>query len=130
MQGLVAEIGFWTAGVPGAFLLAFLTFAISIIPFGPTLIWVPAVLWLLHQGNNGPAIFLSLWSMLGHGVVDTFIKPLLIGRGGGMPLVVVWIGVLGGATAFGFIGVFLGPTLLAVGYRWLDEWSSEVTIAP
>jgi len=129
VQGLVAEIGFWTAGVPGAFLLAFLTFAISIIPFGPTLIWAPAVLWLMHQGNNGAAIFLLLWSMLAHGAVDAFIKPLLIGRGGGMPLVVVLIGVLGGATAFGFIGVFLGPTLLAVGYKWLDEWSAEVTIA-
>ena len=58
------------------------------------------------------------------------IKPLLIGRGGGMPLVLVLIGVLGGAIAFGFIGVFLGPTLLAVGYKWLDEWSAEVTISP
>ena len=130
LQGLVAEIGFWAAGVPGAFLLAFLTFAISIIPFGPVLIWLPAVVWLLHRGSSGAAIFLALWSMGGHGAVDAFIKPLLISRGGTMPLVVVLIGVLGGAIAFGFIGVFLGPTLLAVGYRWLDEWSAAETIAP
>jgi predicted PurR-regulated permease PerM len=126
VQGLVAEIGFAAARVPGAFLLAFLTFAISIIPFGPAVIWVPAVLWLLHQGSHGAAIFLALWSIAGHGVVDTFIKPLLISRGGSLPLVLVLLGVLGGATAFGFIGVFLGPTLLAVGYRWLDDWSAEV----
>lgn len=130
VQGLVAEIGFALAGVPGAFLLAFLTFAISIIPFGPVLIWAPAVLWLLHQGSHGAGIFLLLWSLAAHGAVDAFIKPLLISRGGTMPLVLVLLGVLGGATAFGFIGVFLGPTLLAVGYRWLDEWSAEVATVP
>ena len=130
VQGLVAEIGFAIAGVPGAFLLAFLTFAISIIPFGPALIWAPAVLWLLHQGSHGAGVFLLLWSIGAHGVVDAFIKPLLISRGGTLPLVLVVLGVLGGATAFGFIGVFLGPTLLAVGYRWLDEWSADVAPVP
>jgi predicted PurR-regulated permease PerM len=128
VQGLIAEIGFAAARVPGAFLLAFLTFAISIIPFGPAIIWIPAMLWLLHQGSHAAAIFLLLWSLGAHAVVDAFIKPFLISRGGTMPLVLVLLGVLGGATAFGFIGVFLGPTLLAVGYRWLDEWSAEVTM--
>jgi predicted PurR-regulated permease PerM len=126
VQGLVAEIGFAAAHVPGAFLLAFLTFAISIIPFGPAMIWVPALFWLLHQGSHGAAIFLLGWSLGAHAAVEAFIKPFLISRGGSLPLVLVLLGVLGGATAFGFIGVFLGPTLLAVGYRWLDEWSAEV----
>ncbi len=126
LQGVVAEIGFWGAGVPGAILLAFLSFALAIIPFGPTLIWAPATVWLFHQGNNRAAVFLLIWSMAAHGAVDGLVKPLLISRGGGMPLVLVIIGVLGGAEAFGFIGVFLGPTLLAVGYRWLDEWSAQV----
>jgi predicted PurR-regulated permease PerM len=130
LQGAVAAIGFWGAGVPGAFLLAFLTFALAIIPFGPTLIWAPATVWLFHQGNNAAALFLLIWSMAAHGAVDGLVKPLLISRGGGMPLALVVIGVLGGAEAFGFIGVFLGPTLLAVGYRWLDEWSAEVAARP
>jgi predicted PurR-regulated permease PerM len=130
LQGVVAEIGFWGAGVPGAFLLAFLTFAIAIIPFGPLIIWAPATAWLFHQGNTSAALFLLIWSMGAHGAVDGLIKPLLISRGGGMPLVLVIIGVLGGAEAFGFIGVFLGPTLLAVGYRWLEEWSAEIAAAP
>ena len=130
IQGLVAEIGFAGARVPGAFLLAFLTFALSIIPFGPALIWAPAVIWLFHQGSHGAAIFLLVWSIGAHLAVEAFIKPLLISRGGTMPLVLVLLGVLGGATAFGFIGVFLGPTLLAVGYRWLDDWSAEVATAP
>lgn len=129
-QGVVAAIGFWGAGVPGAFLLAFLTFALAIIPFGPLLIWAPATVWLFHQGNNSAALFLLIWSMAAHGAVDGLIKPLLISRGGGMPLVLVLLGVLGGAEAFGFVGVFLGPTLLAVGYRWLDEWSAEVAARP
>jgi predicted PurR-regulated permease PerM len=130
LQGVVAEVGFWGAGVPGAFLLALLTFAVGIIPFGPFVIWVPAVVWLLRHGKEGAAIFLLIWSMAGHGVVDGLIKPILISRGGSMPLVLVVLGVLGGAEAFGFIGLFLGPTLLAVGYRWLDEWSAEVAASP
>ncbi|HEY2107745.1 MAG TPA: AI-2E family transporter, partial [Candidatus Binataceae bacterium] len=130
VQGLVSEIGFEAARVPGAFLLAFLSFALSVIPFGPALIWAPAVLWLLRQGSHGAGIFLLAWSIGAHGAVDAFIKPLLISRGGSMPLVLVLLGVLGGATAFGFIGVFLGPTLLAVGFRWLEEWSAEVATVP
>jgi predicted PurR-regulated permease PerM len=130
VQGLVAEIGFAIARVPGAFLLAFLTFALSIIPFGPAVIWIPAVFWLLHHGSHAAGIFLLLWSIAAHGAIDAFIKPLLISRGGTLPLVLVLLGVLGGATAFGFVGVFLGPTLLAVGFRWLDEWSADVATAP
>jgi predicted PurR-regulated permease PerM len=127
-QGFLAEIGFAAARVPGAFLLAFLTFALSIVPFGPTIIWVPATLWLSYQGRHGAAIFLLVWSLGSHGLIDAFIKPLLISRGGSLPLVLVLIGVLGGAAAFGFIGVFLGPTLLAVGFRWLDQWSSDAVL--
>jgi predicted PurR-regulated permease PerM len=129
-QGLLAEIGFAVARVPGALLLAFLTFAFSIIPFGPAVIWIPATLWLFYHGNHKAAVFLLLWSIGSHAVVDTFLKPMLISRGGKLPLVLVLIGVLGGATSFGFIGVFLGPTLLAVGYRWLDEWSAEAALEP
>jgi Domain of unknown function DUF20. len=58
-------------------------------------------------------------------MVDNFLKPFIISRGSSLPFILVFLGVLGGVVAFGFIGVFLGPTLLAVGYRVLNEWVGE-----
>ena len=124
-QGLLAGIGFLIAGVPGASLLGLATFFLSIVPVGPPLIWIPASLWLAWQGSTGWAIFLALWGLIVVSGVDNVLKPMLISRGSHMPFVMVFVGVLGGALAFGFIGVFLGPTLLAVGYRLLLEWTPE-----
>jgi predicted PurR-regulated permease PerM len=123
-QGTLAALGFWIAGVPGVFFLGFCTFLVSIIPMGPPLIWIPAAIWLFTQGSTGWGIFLLLWGTLVVSSVDNFIKPILISRGGRTPLIIVMLGVLGGAVAFGFIGIFLGPTLLAAGYSLLIEWSS------
>ncbi len=123
-QGSLAAIGFWIAGVPGVFLLGFCTFLVSILPMGPPLIWIPASIWLFTQGSTYWGIFLLLWGTLVVSSVDNFVKPILISRGGTTPLIIVMLGVLGGAIAFGFIGIFLGPTLLAAGYSLLDQWSS------
>ncbi len=122
-QAVLAGIGFFIAGVPGAALLALLTFFASIVPvLGTALTWVPAALWLFHQGATGWAIFMLIW---GFGVanLDNVVKPWLISQGSNMPFLLIFFGVLGGALAFGFIGVFLGPTLLAVGYRLVAEWA-------
>lgn len=121
-QGTLAAIGFLLAGVPGALLLGLATFFMSVTPVGPPLIWGPAAIWLLYQGSTGWAIFLVLWGMLFIGLIDNVLKPMLISRGSSMPFLLVFLGVLGGVVAFGFIGVFLGPTLLAVGYRVVNEW--------
>jgi len=121
-QGLLAGIGFAMAGVPAAPLLGLLTFFLSIVPVGPPLVWVPAAIWLYLQGSTGWAIFTLVWGLVVVSGVDNVVKPMLISRGSQMPFVMVFLGVLGGAVAFGLIGVFLGPTLLAVGYRLLLEW--------
>jgi predicted PurR-regulated permease PerM len=121
VQALMAGVGFMIAGVPGAALLALLTFFLSIIPVGPPLVWGPAVLWLFQQGSTGWAIFMLVWG-IGVSTVDNFVKPWLISQGSNMPFVLILFGVLGGVLAFGFIGVFIGPTLLAVGYRVVAEW--------
>ena len=123
-QAVLAGIGFLIAGVPGAALLALLTFFASIVPvFGTALIWVPAAIWLFHQGSTGWGVFMLVW---GFGVanLDNVVKPWLISQGSAMPFLLIFFGVLGGALAFGFIGVFLGPTLLAVGYRLVAEWAA------
>jgi len=128
-QALVAGLGFWIAGVPGAVLLSVLTFFFAVIPFGPPMIWLPASLWLFAQHKPGLGIFLLLWGLLGISSVDNFLRPYLISQGSKMPFVLIFCGVIGGALAFGLAGVFLGPTLLAVAFRLIEEWSSHV-VAP
>ncbi len=123
VQAVMAGIGFVIAGVPGAALLALLTFFLSVVPVGPPLIWLPAAIWLFGQGSTGLGIFMLIWGV-GVSSVDNVVKPWLISQGSDMPFILIVFGVLGGALAFGFIGVFLGPTLLAVGFRLLEEWFS------
>ena len=124
-QGVLAAIGLDIAGVPAAALLGLVTFFLSPIPIGPPLVWLPAAAWLYFHGQTGWAVFIVVWGAAVVSSVDNFIKPLIISRGSNMPFVLVLLGVLGGAVAFGFIGVFLGPTLLAIGYALLAEWSRE-----
>ena len=121
-QSALALFGFWLAGVPGAMLLGLLTFFVSIIPMGPPLVWLPAAVWLYFQGEIAWAIFMALYGVLVISSIDNFIKPYLISRGGALPLLLVFMGVLGGLMAFGFIGVFLGPVVLSIGYALLAEW--------
>lgn len=124
VQGVMAGTGFLIAGVPGAAFLALLTFFLSVVPMGPPLIWIPATIWLFHQGSTGWGVFMIVWG-LGVSSVDNVVKPWLISQGSDMPFLLILFGVLGGALAFGFIGVFLGPTLLAVGYRLIQEWIAK-----
>ena len=123
VQAVLAGIGFWIAGVPGAAILGFVTFFLSVIPVGPPLVWIPAALWLYHTGSLGWAIFMVVWGVGVVSMADNVIKPLLISKGTNMPLIWVMLGVFGGALAFGFLGVFIGPTLLAVAYALLRDWT-------
>ena len=124
-QGVLAGIGFLIAGVPGALMLGLLTFFLSIVPFGPPLIWFPAAVWTYYQGETGWAIFLLVWGFGVISLVDNFLKPYLISQGAALPFVLVLLGVLGGLVAFGFIGVFLGPILLALVYSIARDWTTS-----
>jgi predicted PurR-regulated permease PerM len=121
-QAVLALIGFYIAGVPGALVLGIITFVLSLIPMGPPLVWIPATAWLVSQEHYGMAVFLGIWGMFVISGVDNVLKPYLISRGGNLPLVVVLLGVFGGILAFGFMGLFLGPTLLAVAFSLLGDW--------
>jgi predicted PurR-regulated permease PerM len=123
-QAVAAGLGFWIAGVPGAVLLAVLTFFFAVIPFGPPLIWIPAAIWLFSQDKTGWGIFMLVWGLLGISSVDNVLRPFIISHGSKMPFALIFCGVIGGALAFGLVGVFLGPTLLAVAFRLIEEWSS------
>ena len=126
-QGILAGIGFWMAGVPSALLLGLITFFLSVVPVGPPLVWLPAAAWLYYQGQVGWAIFLVVWGIAVVSSIDNFLKPYLISQGAAMPFVLVLLGVLGGLAAFGFVGVFLGPTLLAVVYSIVRDWTLNPT---
>ena len=121
-QAVVAWIGFLIAGIPGSLLWAVLTFFLSVVPVGPPVIWISATVWLASEGSTGWAVFMALWGIIVISGVDNVVKPLLISRGSSLPFILVLLGVLGGVISFGFIGLFIGPTLLAVGYRLLQEW--------
>ncbi len=121
-QAVLALIGLLIAGVPGALVLGILTFALSLIPMGPPLVWGPAAAWLFWRGDYGMGVFLAVWGLVVISGVDNVLKPYLISRGGNLPLVVVLLGVFGGILAFGFMGLFLGPTLLALAYSLIGDW--------
>ncbi len=121
-QGILAAFGYSIAGVPMVFALALGTAVLSLIPFGPSLLWVPAAFWLYQEGSTAWAVFIVLWGMLVVGSADNVIKPLLIGHGTDLPFILILLGVAGGALNFGLLGVFLGPTFLAVGFAVLRDW--------
>ncbi len=129
-QALLALIGFLIAGVQGAIVLGLITFMLSLIPMGPPLAWLPVTGWLIWKGDYGMAIFMGIWGTFVISGVDNVLKPYLISRGGDLPLVIVLLGVFGGLIAFGFIGLFIGPTLLAIGYSLLLDWSRNVQPTP
>jgi predicted PurR-regulated permease PerM len=130
VQAVVAGVGFGIAGVPGAILLSVITFFVAVIPFGPPLVWLPATLWLFWQGRPGWGVFMLLWGTLAISGVDNVLRPLIISQGSKLPFVLIFCGVVGGALAFGLVGVFLGPTLLAVTYRLVEEWAGMVESTP
>ena len=122
-QGVVAAIGFAIAGVPAVPLLSFATFVMSLVPIGPPIVWGGATLWLFDQGRPGWGVFMLVYGLVVISGVDNIVKPMLISRGSSLPFLLVLLGVLGGVIAFGFIGIFIGPTLLAVGYSLMREWT-------
>jgi predicted PurR-regulated permease PerM len=125
-QAFVAMFGYLIAGVPGVATLTFMTFIFSMVPvIGATLIWLGASWWLYDSGQTGWAVFMVLWGMFGISSVDNFIKPILISRTSSLPLLLIVVGIFGGVMVFGFIGLFLGPMLLALGQVLIREWLAD-----
>jgi predicted PurR-regulated permease PerM len=124
-QGVLMAIGLYIVGFKAAPLLGLATFFLSPVPIGPPLVWIPCGLYLIFGlDQTGWGIFLLLWGALVVSSVDNFIKPMIISRGSDLPFVLVLLGVFGGVVAFGFIGVFLGPVLLALGFALIKEWAA------
>jgi len=114
-QGILMGIGFAIAGLPSPLVLGVLSALFALIPVvGTAILWLPAALWLLSKGEAGHAVFLLVWSTLVVGSVDNFLRPLLISGRVEVPTLAVFIGVMGGLSSFGFIGLFIGPIVLGL----------------
>lgn len=124
-QGLLAGVGYWAAGVRAPVLFGAFTALFALIPFGTPFVWGSLGAWLLFSGNTLEGIGLLLWGTLVVSSVDNLIRPLVISSATQIPFLLVMFGVIGGLAAFGLIGMFLGPVvvavLLAVWREWLEE---------
>ncbi len=125
-QSLLTGIGLAVAGVPQPVLLAALAFVLCIAQLGPILVLAPAVIWLFYSGDTGWAIFLLIWTF-GVGSLDNVLRPWLIKRGADLPLLLIFAGVIGGLIAFGIVGLFIGPVVLAVTYTLTQAWVEEAS---
>ncbi len=129
VQAVLAGIGLALAGVPLAPLLTALTFMLCIAQIGPIPVLVPAAIFSFWDGSTGWGVFLLVWA----GVVatlDNVLRPLLIRLGADLPLLLIFSGVIGGLLAFGLVGIFVGPVVLAVGYTLMEAWLSDGEGAP
>lgn len=124
-QGALAWFGFALAGVPNALSLGLLICLLSPIPGGPPLVGFAAAAWLFQQEQLVWAGFIVLWTLFAVGTIDNVVKSLVIGRNSPLPLTLILFGVIGGAIAFGLLGVFLGPVLLALLYTLLRSWVKQ-----
>lgn len=126
LQALCGGIGLALAGVPFPVVLTVVMFVLAIAQLGAPLVLVPAVGWLYWNGNSGWGTFLLLWTVL-VSTMDNVVRPVLIRRGADLPLLLIFAGVVGGLMAFGLIGIFVGPVVLAVAYTLLGAWIREET---
>ena len=123
-QGIIAGIGYAVAGVSAPLLLGAFTALMALIPMGATLVWIPTGLLLLANENIWAGLGLLAWGFLVVSTVDNVIRPLIICGASRVPFLVVLFGVFGGLTAFGAIGLFLGPMILAL---LLAVWQVNIT---
>lgn len=121
-QGTIAGLGYWVAGLHAPVALGALTMIAALIPFMTPVVWVGASLWLLITGHTVAGVGLFLWGLLAVSWIDNVVRPLVISNATRIPFLLVMFGVLGGVAAFGLVGLFVGPVILAVLMAVWREW--------
>ncbi|THF56835.1 AI-2E family transporter [Pseudothauera rhizosphaerae] len=129
-QGIVAGLGYWWAGMQAPALLGAATALIAMVPFGAPLAWGSVAAWLLVRGDVAAGLGLIAWGVLVVSWVDNLVRPLVISNATRIPFLLVMFGVLGGLAAFGLVGLFLGPVILAVLMAVWREWIEESDLNP
>jgi predicted PurR-regulated permease PerM len=123
-QSVLGGVGLAVAGVPFAAVLTAVMFMLAIAQIGPLLVLGPSVAWLYWSGSTGWGTFLLIWTLV-VGTMDNFLRPILIKKGADLPLLLIFVGVVGGLVAFGLIGIFVGPVVLAVAHTLLSAWVDD-----
>jgi predicted PurR-regulated permease PerM len=128
-QTVIAGAGLTLAGVPHAGLLTAVVFVLCIAQLGPVLVVAPATIWLYTSGSAGRGTVLLVFSLVAV-TLDNVLRPVLIRKGADLPLLLILAGVIGGVLAFGIVGLFIGPVLLAVSWTLLASWVDDLDRAP
>jgi predicted PurR-regulated permease PerM len=124
VQAMLGGLGLALAGVPAAGLLTAVMFMLCIAQVGPLPVLLGAAGWSFFNGFNGWGISLVVWGVL-VATLDNFLRPMLIKMGADLPLLLIFAGVIGGLFAFGLVGIFVGPVVLAVAWALLESWMDE-----
>jgi predicted PurR-regulated permease PerM len=124
VQSVLGGIGLAIVGTPFVGLLTALMFVLAVAQIGAAPVLFCVVAWMYWEGDTGLATGLLIWTLIVSSM-DNILRPYLIKRGGQLPLLLVFAGVIGGLVAFGLVGIFVGPLVLAVAYRLLQAWVSD-----
>ncbi len=130
-QGVLAGLGYWASGLGFSVFLGFITGLASFLPLaGPAFVWTGAALYLALTGHVGQAVGLAVWGVLAVSTADNWIKPLFIGGRAKLPTFPLLISILGGLSVYGFLGVFLGPVVLAILFAFVEIYREEYQRTP
>lgn len=129
VQGAFAGLGYWAAGIGAPALLGVVTMILALVPFGTPLVWGSVSIWLLAIGEIWAGLGLAAWGALIVSQIDNLLRPLVVSSATRIPYLLVLFGVLGGISAFGLIGLFLGPIVIAVLLAVWREWIAEQALA-
>ena len=124
IQATLAGIGFLIAGVPLAGLWALISLFLAIIQIGVTPVLIVVIIYIFSTASTLTAVLLTIWLIL-VGLSDNILKPLLLGKGAPVPMLVIFLGAIGGFIFSGFMGLFLGAIVLSIGYKLLQAWLDE-----
>jgi len=125
LQAALAWIGFYAVGFPAAPIFAFLVLALSIVQINPLIVMIPTALYVFNYEDSSLIATLYLVWAIAVGLLDNILKPIIMGKGAGVPMMVIFLGVLGGFISYGFVGLFLGAVVIVLGYSLFISWLNE-----
>jgi predicted PurR-regulated permease PerM len=124
IQSLLAGLGFLAAGVPGAGLLALVCLLLAVVQIGPAVVLIGTVIYVFSTADTFTAVIFLIWSIF-VGLLDNVLKPVLLGRGVKVPMVVIFVGAIGGFLASGIIGLFVGSVVVGLSFTLFKAWLAE-----